>query len=445
MDFPQPASADGAPGDASIDTGSPIPVSIDFVDAQLTELWRDVAGAVQAKGGTSAVTMAQVLNLLVRSNASQESAEYTVEIDSITGLHPARVVMMEIDPEGEELPVQAHVSIHCQLPPSGGRQVCAEQVNVTAGGHAVRQVPAAIIPLLLPELPVFLWWPRGAPFDDYLFRQLADSLNRLIVDSATFENPEGTLAKMSTRLRRDWPQIACTDMNWARLTRWRELVAQFFDGPVLRPYLDRIGTVTIEYALPEAGRSVNRAQALLTAGWIASRLRWQIVEPVYEVLRAEGDRPPAVRLSFRDAGRNVSVLLIASHQKAGVTGDLRRVFIEVPSADPEAKKPEASFDVLISDEEPECAWMCAELGDGQRTERHIQIENVTRPMLLDAELEVFSHDQIYEEALHVAGAVIRGDTGSGELERPRRILSGEPVSAISPRARPPASPEPETP
>src|SRR5204863_3615020 len=123
-----------------------------------------------------------------------EANEYTADIDNITGSHPARVLSVVTDPNEAYMAVQAWVSIHCQLPPSGGRQVCAEQIYVAGGGEAVRQIPAAVIPLLLPELPVFLWWPKGSPFDEYLFRQLADSVNRLIVDSATFENPEGTLA-----------------------------------------------------------------------------------------------------------------------------------------------------------------------------------------------------------------------------------------------------------
>src|SRR5437868_1868128 len=245
--------------DSSIDTGTPVPVTIDYVDAQLTQLWRDVAEAAQAKGGVSAVTMAQVLNLILKADSLDATNEYIADIDNVTGSHPARVVAIVVDPVDNEMPLQAWVSIHCQLPPSGGKQVCAEQIFVSGGTQTVRQIPAAVIPLLLSELPVFLWWPKGSPFDDYLFRQLADSLDRLIIDSSMFENPEGTLAKMSTRVKNDWPRLACTDMNWGRVTRWRELVAQFFDGAALRPYLDRINQVTIDFALSKHGAPANRA------------------------------------------------------------------------------------------------------------------------------------------------------------------------------------------
>src|SRR5215210_4326637 len=279
---------DGLP---TIDSGAPVPVLVEQVEEQLHGLWRDVADTAQRKVGGQAVMMAQVLNLIVHTESYSAANEYMKDIDQITGRHPGRVIMTVADQADDQMPVQAWVSIHCQLPPTGGRQVCSEQVTVASGKESQRQLPAAVIPLLISDLPVFLWWPRGAPFDDNLFRQLADSLNRLIVDSATFENPEGALSRMSERLRSGWPHLSCTDMNWGRLTRWRELVAQFFDSAALRPYLDRITNVNIDVALAKEGGPMNRAQALLVAGWLASRLGWRPADQVYQLLRSDGDRP----------------------------------------------------------------------------------------------------------------------------------------------------------
>ena len=420
--------------DTAIDTGAPVPVTIDYVDAQLTQLWRDVAEAAQAKGGVSAVTMAQVLNLIVRAESMDVSNDYVVDIDNVTGSHPARVITMISDPEDDASPVQAWVSIHCQLPPSGGRQVCAEQIYVSSGSSSMRQVPAAVIPLLLPELPVFLWWPHGSPFDDYLFRQLVDSLNRIIVDSSTFENPEGTLAKMSTRLKSDWPKVACTDMNWGRITRWRELVAQFFDGATLRPYLDRVNQVTIEFALSKQGGPVNRAQALLVASWLASRLGWQPMNPVYDLVREgeEQNRPASARLTLHAPDRQITILLRPSEQPSDTAGDLQRIKLEVTGSDAKDGA-EASFEVYISAEE-DCAWTNIEVAGVSPSKRSFQMDVPNRSMLLDTELEVFSHDRIFDEALAMTGVFIRGSI-SHEPEGPRKIPTGEPVSSGAYRAK----------
>ncbi len=424
--------------DTSIDTGTPVPVTIDYVDAQLTQLWRNVAEAAQAKGGVSAVTMAQVLNLILKADSLVATNEYIADINNITGSHPARVVAIAVDPDDSAMPVQAWVSIHCQMPPSGGKQVCAEQIFVSGGSDAVRQIPAAVIPLLLPELPVFLWWPKGSPFDDYLFRQLEDSLDRLIVDSANFENPEGTLAKMSTRIKNAsaslMPKLACTDMNWGRITRWRELIAQFFDGATLRPYLDCINQVTIDFALSKHGVPANRAQALLLAGWLASRLGWQPVSPVYELTRIGGDhtRPASARLTLQSGDRHITILLRPSDEMSDIPGDIRGVKLEALAQDPKGP-PEATFEISLS-EEDDCAWTSIDIIGATPTKRNLQMELPDHAMLLDAELEIFSHDRIYEEALAVAGVFTRGTTPK-ESEGPRKTSTGEPVSSGAYRAR----------
>src|SRR4051812_30996049 len=123
----------------SIDTGAPIPVAVDSVDSQLAALWRNVAEMAQNKGTGTGVTMAQVVNLIIKAESYAAANDHTRVVDTITGQHPARVIMMTTDATDEDMPVQAWVSIHCQLPPSGGRQVCAEQVWVASGTHAMRQ------------------------------------------------------------------------------------------------------------------------------------------------------------------------------------------------------------------------------------------------------------------------------------------------------------------
>ena len=86
--------------------------------------------------------------------------------------------------------------------------------------------------------------------------------------------------KMANQARSQWPKIMISDMNWGRITTWREMIAGFFDVPAQRPYLDEIGHVNIQYAItpgPREGRHgpVNRTQALLMAGWLAwGKLLW---------------------------------------------------------------------------------------------------------------------------------------------------------------------------
>ena len=378
-----------------------------------------------------------MLNLIVRAESEAAASEYIKDMQVITGRHPCRVIVVTSNADASDMPVQAWVSIHCQLPLAGGRQVCAEQVMMQACGESVRQLPAAIIPLLLSDLPVFLWWPRNTPFDEYLFKNLTDLTDRLIVDSATFENPEGTLSKMSQRLKTNWPKIACTDMNWGRLTPWRDMVAQFFDLPTQRPYLDRISRVTVDVALSQRG-GVNRAQGLFVAGWLASRLGWEPVEPTYELVHSEKgeDLPPSARLSMKVGKRPITVLINAGPWKSDyVPGEIDGIKLEVLGDD--GKEVEATFSVELSDKEDECAWIRTEIKDIDPVVRAIQMDPPGRAELLDFELEVFSHDKVYDEALEMVGTFIRGiDPATKVQPDHRKQPTGEPMSAGAQRPRP---------
>src|SRR5205823_5362245 len=139
----------------------------------------------------------------------------------------------------------------------------------------------------------------------------------------------------------NWANVACSDMNWERLTRWREMVAQFFDGAQLRPYLDRINQVRIEFALSKRGGPVNRAQALMLGGWLASRLGWIPMDPVYEMLRSDGTRPSATRLNLQAAGRQITILVQPGEETSDVAGEICAVRLEVVGPQPDGK-PEAS-------------------------------------------------------------------------------------------------------
>jgi glucose-6-phosphate dehydrogenase assembly protein OpcA len=444
---PQPPATDqGMPQPTGVDTGAPVPVAVEYVEAQLLELWRDVAEAAQASGGAHSVTTAQVLNLIVHATTYNNANDLLAPIDRITAMHPSRVILAIADPTESEMPVQAWVSIHCQVPPSGGRQVCAEQVSVAAGGESARQLPAAIIPLLVSALPVFLWWPAGDPFDEYVFRHLAPSLNRLIVDSSTFENPEGVLAKMAGQAQSQWPKIMVTDMNWSRVTTWREMIADFFDAPAQRPYLDEIGYVTIKYSVTPPGARegrhgpVNRSQALLIAGWLASRLGWEFGENIYQLVHSEANPVPRAYLHMRANKRPVDILIEPVMAKTPVPGDILSVTLDAPGEQP--GEPNARFGVTLNDAHDACVTAVSIIGS-EPVSRTSHLQPVDTGDLLNEELEVFSRDTVYEEALSVVGQIIRGarhTTRSTGLSQ--RLPTGEPISAAQAARQAPANQPP---
>ena len=71
--------------------------------------------------------------------------------------------------------------------PAAGHGVCAEIVRIRLRGSAAEAPASVVVPLQLPDLPVFLRWRGRPPFGRPPFEQLVGVADRLIVDSREWE------------------------------------------------------------------------------------------------------------------------------------------------------------------------------------------------------------------------------------------------------------------
>jgi glucose-6-phosphate dehydrogenase assembly protein OpcA len=112
----------------------------------------------------------------------------------------------------------------------------------------------AVAALRYSSLPTLVWWRGGSP--DVL-PGLAALADRLVLDA---EDPRAV-----------WPLVArlaehtaVTDVRWTRLTRWRTLMAHFFDIPAVREAAASFHSLRV--------RGGDGHAARLFAGWLTSSL-----------------------------------------------------------------------------------------------------------------------------------------------------------------------------
>ncbi|HJZ67984.1 MAG TPA: glucose-6-phosphate dehydrogenase assembly protein OpcA, partial [Blastocatellia bacterium] len=255
-------------------------------------------------------------------------------------------------------------------------------------------VASAVAPLLLSDLPVYLWWRPVPPIQDKaLFRKLADISDRVIIDSALFNDPHGDIASMASVLRDTTRWTAISDLNWARLTAWRALLAGFYDLTEYRQLLDRLDEIVIEYAPPTSQASAIPSRALLLGGWLASRLGWRAqsapASRTAESTRVEfvvDDR--AISLEFAQTRREIEPghlarVTIRSQDQHSVLFTVRR------SADATRIETSVSRDAE------------------RRVQRVLSYEALSEAELIGKELEILGHDKVYEQAVLSAGDLVR--------------------------------------
>ena len=223
------------------------------------------------------IARASVLNLIVFATREAHARRAARTIADLAIRHPSRAVVILADRERATGP--SELGLYCRLAGSGAaQQVSYEQVFIRARGDADARLASAVIPLLLPDLPVFLWWTGTPPLEAPHFHALLTLADRLIVDSADFARPDRMLPEIATIAHGGHGRYGVTDFNWTRLTAWRDLVAQFFDVPAWRPFLGGVTGVRVGFAVDADGRQIHPSQPLLFIRWLASRLGWRAVE-----------------------------------------------------------------------------------------------------------------------------------------------------------------------
>lgn len=150
----------------------------------------------------------------------------------------------------------------------------------------------AVAALRLSSLPTLVWWRGGSP---EVLDGLADLADRLVFD---VEEPAAVWARATTLAER----TATSDLRWTKLTRWRALMAQFFDLPEVCVAAASFKRLYIEGADLHAAR--------LYAGWLSSSLGW--TSNVAIELREHPGGAAIERIEFGDADQGITLSLGAS-------------------------------------------------------------------------------------------------------------------------------------
>lgn len=154
----------------------------------------------------------QVLTLVVNTPASA-AGEAMAEAQKAGALHPSRILVAIRGLENEAgLNAEVHTTASA-----------TEVITLEFSGEVDEHVDSVLLPLLLPELPVAIWWPTRAP-NSLGMCDLRGLSRRLIVDSSSADDPIAAVHRLAAE-----HQPGTTDLAWTRLTPWRALLVAALD------------------------------------------------------------------------------------------------------------------------------------------------------------------------------------------------------------------------
>jgi len=252
----------------------------DQILKELGELWTSMAkpqaGAVDTDPGSSdshdtGMLRACAMTLISFVDDEEDSMKLGETLAGLMREHPSRAVVVRLK-EGEDS-LDARVFAQCWMPFGHHKQICCEQVELTATMDRLADVASIVGPLAVPDLPRIILLRSARIVRAGSLRKVLGLGDKIIVDSSRTGAPGfGELGGLL-----DAGHIT-GDLAWTRITDIRALMAQLLESRAAK-------TVVIEYNGHEAGPEARYLQA-----WLETSLPSTKVSLKGD--RAEGDGKP---------------------------------------------------------------------------------------------------------------------------------------------------------
>ena len=248
---------------------------------ELAELWVTL-GKESAPDQGSGVLRACAMTLVTVLEESEDTSDVWSVMAALMPEHPSRAIVIRFRPSAERA-LSSRVFSQCWMPFGQRRQICCEQIEITASDASLPDLPAVILPLAVPDLPVVLWCRGARVFGLEGFPQLASIAGKVVLDSAVMGGAAETLGRLDGRTRAG---RIIADLSWTRMTRWRQMVAQIFEN---RSYLARLSEV--QQVRIGFGGNAPPASAYYLGAWLLDCLegacakasvKWDPAEKVVE-------------------------------------------------------------------------------------------------------------------------------------------------------------------
>ena len=186
------------------------------------------------------------------------------------------------------------------------------------------------------------------------------------------------------------------DVSWMRLMLWRELMASCFDHPLLVRELKYLRSIRIDIARP--GSDVRLSRAALFIGWLMSRLRLQVEQPLAR--SQDGTWRALVRAGKREIAVEVRPVQVEYSGAVRSTGSIVR-------AELEAFRAEARTEVNVT-RQADHLLATADWNGASVTRRASQLEPFDEAPYLAGSLDRTGHERLFAQALEQAVALVEG-------------------------------------
>ncbi len=262
----------------------------------LGKLWTSL-GQEEKQQGKPTVLRACAMTLIVATDESDGGFAASQTISELMHEHPSRGIVLAVSSKGER-PIEARVLAQCWKPFGKAEQICCEQIEITVKPDNWANIGPTLVGLTAADLPVIFWCRHSAALSPLANRLQIAGLEaimnlstKVIVD--TLNENVNTAFELMGEWRSKGRIVA--DLEWTRLTLWRQPIAHIFDNELRENRFSAFHTVEVTYTdeRPTAG-------TYYMAGWLAAANNARV-----SLVKTEGFGPGIHRITLTSESETI--------------------------------------------------------------------------------------------------------------------------------------------
>lgn len=246
-------------------------IEIDNIEAELTRLFNEGQKKGEIRGC--------LFNLIIYSQDLHRSIFLNEIVQTVIETFPCRIIFIECDPSSTE---KRYLKVSAEQPivKKEASIITCDRINIHCSSHFLNRVPYIVLPNFVPDLPIYLLWGQDPSLENEILPFLENYATRLIFDSDSSCDIRAFCRKMLSD--QVFKKIPVTDMNWASLTSWRDILYQIFDSEEKIDLLQHCSQLTIQYnnKTSDVYQHTER-RSIYLQGWLASQLNWNYMQSEY--------------------------------------------------------------------------------------------------------------------------------------------------------------------
>ena len=238
-------------------------IQIANVDQELAKLG--------AEGKKKGFIKGCLFNLIIYSQEQRRSEFLNDIVKTVTETFPCHIIFIECDQQSPHHFLK--VDVEEEIIKRDSSSIAFDRININCTSKYLHRVPSVVLPHFVPDLPIYLLWGQDPSQENEILPYLQKFASRLIFDSDSSQDMRDFCQKMLSDPTLS--TIPVTDMNWASLTSWREILYQIFDSSEKIEQLRNCKQITIRYnnKASEICHHIER-RAVYLQGWLAAQLEW---------------------------------------------------------------------------------------------------------------------------------------------------------------------------